>query len=176
MPVGFIAELRQASDLSGLPVGRRVVVIGGGMTAIERRGAIETARRRGVTICYRVARAHERFGVRARTWPPPTASQSATGCSRSGLSRRMQGVGHRTRYTALKGDKLAVRETLDARCDQVFKAIGQSFVPAASQRQRCVDRPRSRPHQGRCRRAHFAGESLAGGDCIFGGDDLTVSP
>ncbi|WP_374627944.1 FAD-dependent oxidoreductase, partial [Devosia sp.] len=33
--VDFIAELRQAEDLSALPVGRRVVVIGGGMTAID---------------------------------------------------------------------------------------------------------------------------------------------
>src|SRR5690606_37426244 len=32
--VDFIAALRQADDLSSLPVGRRVVVIGGGMTAI----------------------------------------------------------------------------------------------------------------------------------------------
>jgi glutamate synthase (NADPH/NADH) small chain len=33
--VDFIAELRQARDLAALPVGRRVVVIGGGMTAID---------------------------------------------------------------------------------------------------------------------------------------------
>jgi dihydropyrimidine dehydrogenase (NAD+) subunit PreT len=33
--VDFIAELRQAKDLSRLPVGRKVVVIGGGMTAID---------------------------------------------------------------------------------------------------------------------------------------------
>ena len=33
--VDFIAELRQAGDLAKLPVGRRVVVIGGGMTAID---------------------------------------------------------------------------------------------------------------------------------------------
>jgi glutamate synthase (NADPH/NADH) small chain len=33
--VDFIAELRQAGDLAALPVGRRVVVIGGGMTAID---------------------------------------------------------------------------------------------------------------------------------------------
>ena len=31
--VEYIAELRQASDKGDLPVGRRVVVIGGGMTA-----------------------------------------------------------------------------------------------------------------------------------------------
>jgi glutamate synthase (NADPH/NADH) small chain len=33
--VDFIAELRQCPDLSTLPVGRRVVVIGGGMTAVD---------------------------------------------------------------------------------------------------------------------------------------------
>lgn len=33
--VSYIAELRQSDDLSRLPVGRRVVVIGGGMTAID---------------------------------------------------------------------------------------------------------------------------------------------
>jgi glutamate synthase (NADPH/NADH) small chain len=33
--VDFIAELRQAKDPSALPVGRRVVVIGGGMTAVD---------------------------------------------------------------------------------------------------------------------------------------------
>jgi glutamate synthase (NADPH/NADH) small chain len=33
--VNFIAELRQCPDLSTLPVGRRVVVIGGGMTAVD---------------------------------------------------------------------------------------------------------------------------------------------
>ena len=33
--VDFIAELRQVEDLSTLPVGRHVVVIGGGMTAVD---------------------------------------------------------------------------------------------------------------------------------------------
>ena len=33
--VAFIAELRQAADKSTLPIGRRVVVIGGGMTAVD---------------------------------------------------------------------------------------------------------------------------------------------
>ena len=31
---GYIAELRQADDLAKMPVGRRVLVIGGGMTAL----------------------------------------------------------------------------------------------------------------------------------------------
>jgi glutamate synthase (NADPH/NADH) small chain len=40
--VEYIAELRQASDKGELPVGRRVVVIGGGMTAID--VAVQTKR------------------------------------------------------------------------------------------------------------------------------------
>jgi dihydropyrimidine dehydrogenase (NAD+) subunit PreT len=33
--VDFIGVLRQADDLSALEIGRRIVVIGGGMTAID---------------------------------------------------------------------------------------------------------------------------------------------
>ena len=33
--IEYIAEIRQAEDLAQLPVGRRVVVVGGGMTAID---------------------------------------------------------------------------------------------------------------------------------------------
>ena len=51
--VDYIAELRQAKDLTRLPVGRRVVVIGGGMTAID--AAVQSKRlgAESVTIVYR---------------------------------------------------------------------------------------------------------------------------
>ncbi len=51
--VDFIAQLRQAKDLSALPVGRKVVVIGGGMTAID--AAVQSKRLGAdeVTIVYR---------------------------------------------------------------------------------------------------------------------------
>ena len=39
--VSFIAVLRQAEDLAAIPVGRNVVVIGGGMTAIDAAAAVE---------------------------------------------------------------------------------------------------------------------------------------
>jgi glutamate synthase (NADPH/NADH) small chain len=60
--VQYIAELRQAPDKSTLPVGRRVVVIGGGMTAID---VAVQSRRLGaedVTIVYR--RGREQLGAR----------------------------------------------------------------------------------------------------------------
>ncbi|RUU48134.1 dihydropyrimidine dehydrogenase, partial [Mesorhizobium sp. M7A.T.Ca.TU.009.01.1.1] len=56
--VEFIAELRQASDLSGLPVGRRVVVIGGGMTAIDAAVQSKLLGAEEVTICYRRGQEH----------------------------------------------------------------------------------------------------------------------
>ena len=98
--VDFIAELRQAEDLAGLPVGRRVVVIGGGMTAIDAGVQSKKLGAEEVTIAYR--RGRDRMGAsayeqeladqrrrphprqrRARSarrppaWPSPTATTTA---------------------------------------------------------------------------------------------------
>ncbi|NVL01822.1 NAD(P)-dependent oxidoreductase, partial [Ruegeria pomeroyi] len=55
--VDFIAELRQAGDLSALPVGRNVVVIGGGMTAIDAAVQSKLLGAENVTVAYRRSRA-----------------------------------------------------------------------------------------------------------------------
>ena len=52
-PSGYIAELRQAEDLSSLPVGRRILVIGGGMTAIDVAVQSKLLGAEDVTILYR---------------------------------------------------------------------------------------------------------------------------
>ena len=79
-------------------------------------------------------------------------------------------------YTAMNGDRLAgTGETLTLAADQVFKAIGQSFVPAAlngSGAAIALEGGRIKVDaEGRTSLAKV----WAGGDCIFGGDDLTVS-
>ena len=51
--VDFIAELRQTLDLSTLPVGRDVVVIGGGMTAVDAAVQSKLLGAENVTIVYR---------------------------------------------------------------------------------------------------------------------------
>ncbi|RUX76610.1 NAD(P)-dependent oxidoreductase, partial [Mesorhizobium sp. M7A.F.Ca.CA.004.08.2.1] len=131
--VEFIAELRQASDLSGLPVGRRVVVIGGGMTAIDAAVQSKLLGAEEVTICYRRGQEHMNAsefeqdlaaanGVTIRHWLQPKRV-IAEGGKVSGIELE---------YTAMNGDRLAgTGETLTLVADQVFKAIGQSFVPAA---------------------------------------------
>jgi len=54
--VAFIADLRQASDLAQMPVGRDVVVIGGGMTAVDAAVQSKLLGALNVTIAYRRGR------------------------------------------------------------------------------------------------------------------------
>ncbi|MDX8459425.1 NAD(P)-dependent oxidoreductase [Mesorhizobium humile] len=175
--VEFIAELRQASDLSGLPVGRRVVVIGGGMTAIDAAVQSKLLGAEEVTVCYRRGQEHMNAsgfeqdlaaanGVTIRHWLQPKRVIAENG--------KVSAI--ELEYTAMNGDKLAgTGETLRLNADQVFKAIGQSFVPAhlnGSGEQINLEGGRIKVDaEGRTSLAKV----WAGGDCIFGGDDLTVS-
>ncbi|RUU54584.1 NAD(P)-dependent oxidoreductase [Mesorhizobium sp. M2C.T.Ca.TU.002.02.1.1] len=175
--VEFISELRQASDLSSLPVGRRVVVIGGGMTAIDAAVQSKLLGAEEVTICYRRGQEHMNAsgfeqdlaaanGVTIRHWLQPMRVIAENG--------KVSGI--ELEYTAMSGDKLAgTGERLTLVADQVFKAIGQSFVPAhlnGSSEQIELEGGRIKVDaEGRTSLAKV----WAGGDCIFGGDDLTVS-
>ncbi|CDX29766.1 FAD-dependent pyridine nucleotide-disulfide oxidoreductase [Mesorhizobium sp. SOD10] len=175
--VEFISELRQASDLSSLPVGRRVVVIGGGMTAIDAAVQSKLLGAEEVTICYRRGQEHMNAsefeqdlaaanGVAIRHWLQPKRVIAENG--------KVAAI--ELEYTAMSGDKLiGTGETLRLNADQVFKAIGQSFVPAhlnGSAEQIELEGGRIKVDaEGRTSLAKV----WAGGDCIFGGDDLTVS-
>jgi glutamate synthase (NADPH/NADH) small chain len=175
--VQYIAELRQARDKSKLPVGRHVVVIGGGMTAID---IAVQSRRLGaedVTIVYRRGPKQmgasrfeqelaQRSGVRIRHWARPV---------------RLVGRDHVTRvefeHTRLDDDGRleGTGETFALQADVVFKAIGQEVawdeLGAASQVLRVKD--------GRIEVDADRKTSLdnvwAGGDCVAGGQDLTVT-
>jgi glutamate synthase (NADPH/NADH) small chain len=175
--VAFIAELRQARDLSALAVGRRVVVIGGGMTAIDAAVQSKLLGAEEVTICYR--RGKEQMnasefeqelatskGVTIRHWLQPKRVIAENG--------KVAAI--ELEYTAMKGDRLAgTGETIRLLADQVFKAIGQTFEPAALNGSGAS----VAMHGGRISVDSEGRTSLAkvwaGGDCIAGGDDLTVS-
>lgn len=175
--VEFISELRQASDLSSLPVGRRVVVIGGGMTAIDAAVQSKLLGAEEVTICYRRGQEHMNAsefeqdlaaanGVTIRHWLQPKRVV-ANGGKVSAIELE---------YTAMNGDRLAgTGETLTLVADQVFKAIGQSFVPTALNGSGAsIELEAGRIKVDAEGRTSLA-KVWAGGDCIFGGDDLTVS-
>ena len=76
--VDFIAALRQSDDLAALPVGRDVVVIGGGMTAVDAAVQARLLGAQNVTIAYR--RGQDRMSASAARLAFVRSSM-VTGCS-----------------------------------------------------------------------------------------------
>ncbi len=174
--VAFIEALRQSPDLSTLPIGRRVVVIGGGMTAID---AAVQAKKLGadeVTIVYRRGPEHmgaSRYeqelalteGVVVRHWARPVSVKGEGGMLRSVVFAAAREEG---------GKLVDAGETFELPADQLFKAIGQLFVPQDLDGSSDVlDLASGRIAADAERRTSLAGV-WAGGDCVAGGRDLTV--
>lgn len=165
--VDFIAELRQASDVASVPIGRDVVVIGGGMTAVDAAVQARLLGALNVTLVYR--RGRDRMnasvfeqdlaaskGVRIVTHAVPVAVHG------NGAVREIE-----FEYVddAMKG----TGQMLRLPADQVFKAIGQTLqgegLPALEGRKIKVSETGQTSVKG----------IWAGGDCASGGDDLTVT-
>ncbi len=173
--VEYIADLRQATDKGELPVGRRVVVIGGGMTAIDvavqskRLGAeqVDIVYRRGVDqmgASDYEKRLAKTSGVMIHTFARPLkilGREHASGVLFERTARDEYGSLADTGETY----------TLDA--DVVFKAIGQRL------RDGVLEDGSIRMQTGKILVDGNQATSLAGvwagGDCVLGGDDLTVT-
>ncbi len=177
--VEFIARLRQEPDKSKLPIGRKVVVVGGGNTAID---AATQAKRLGaedVTMVYR--RGPETLSA---TWAEVEWAQTnGVKIKHWAQPRRLIGWQGRVRemefeYTRLDegGRLVGTGETFTILCDQVFKAIGQHFVPSPFDGQ--AGEVLQLTREGRLAVNEDRETSLkgvyAGGDCVPGAD-LTVS-
>ena len=164
--IDYIAELRQAEDKSTLPVGRNVVVIGGGMTAIDiavqskRLGAekVDIVYRRGpddMSASEFEQQLAQTSGVSVHHWLHPKA---------------LHGEDH---VETIEFDKVGGGVTMQA--DIVFKAIGQRLADE----QLATELQGIDLENGRIVVDDSQATSLdgvwAGGDCVAGGDDLTVS-
>jgi dihydropyrimidine dehydrogenase (NAD+) subunit PreT len=166
--VEYIAALRQAPDKATLPVGRRVVVIGGGMTAIDIAVQSKALGAEEVTMVYRRGQEHMKAsryeqefaqtrGVGVRTWLVPRKLLVSDG--------RVRGV----EFETPQGQTV----TLDA--DVVFKAIGQKVLwDGLGGTAELVNLKQDRIVVDDERRTSLNGV-WAGGDCVAGGSDLTVS-
>jgi len=175
--VDYIAKLRQSENLDDLPVGRHVVVIGGGMTAIDI--AVQSKRLGSeiVDIVYRrgpeqmgASQYEQDFaqtsGVTIRHWASPT---------RLLISDRVTGIEFERTELDANGKLQPTGDKWSLDADIVFKAVGQSVATevfgqvAESFEQKGGkllvdgDRQTSLP------------DVWAGGDCIYGNDDLTVT-
>ena len=174
--VAFIEALRQSRDLSTLPIGRRVVVIGGGMTAIDAAVQAKKLGAEEVTIVYRrggeqmgASRYEQELalinGVVIRHWARPVAVHAADGALRavSFAATRVE-----------DGRLVDTGETFELPADQLFRAIGQVFVPQVLEGSHDVlELEGGRIAVDFERRTTLPGV-WAGGDCAAGGRDLTV--
>ena len=169
--VDFIAELRQASDLSALPVGRHVVVIGGGMTAVDAAVQSKLLGAETSTIVYR--RGRERMG--ASHVEQDHAAQEGVHIITNAQPVRVIGNGAvrevEFEYTEDGSDGLLpTGRTFRLPADQVFRAIGQRLSNQPSG----LTLERGKIAVTGAGRTSLPGV-WAGGDCALGGDDLTVT-
>ena len=167
----FIAELRQASDLAAMPVGRSVVVVGGGMTAVDAAVQAKLLGALDVAIVYRRSRAempasrHEQehalsHGVRIIENAAPVAIHG------NGAVREVEFAYTRKGAAGLE----LTDETFRLPADQLFRAIGQKLS----------ETPQGIALDGGKIAVEGAGRTTlakvwAGGDCARGGEDLTVT-
>ena len=175
--VDFIAELRQCADLSRLAVGRRVVVVGGGNTAID---ASVQSRKLGaelVTMVYRrgaasmgATPAEQEFaktqGVTIVEWAQPRRIVAADGAL----------AAVEFEYTQLDGQGrlIGTGDMMRLEADTLLKAIGQVLVVSEAGSDAALldirdgrivindEYQTSLPHV------------WAGGDCVGSKHDLTV--
>ena len=169
--VTFIEELRLASDYGNIPIGKNVVVIGGGMTAIDAGVQSKLLGSENVTIAYRRSRSdmgaseHEinlalKNGVKLLTNAVPL------GMSGDGTDEKL--ILGRTEI--IDGKIQQTEDTIELPVDQVFMAIGQKleFDPGSL----AID-------AGKIVVDSHGRTSVpgiwAGGDCTNLGEDLTVT-
>jgi len=165
--VAFIADLRQAADRSKLPVGRDVVVIGGGMTAIDAGVQSKLLGAENVTIVYR--RGRDRMG--ASQHEQDHATRVGVKIVYDAVPVAIHGEGAvREIEFAYAADGVPTDQTFRLRADQVMKAIGQALA----------GQPEALKLDGRKIAVTGPGRTSlpgvwAAGDCAAGGQDLTVT-
>ncbi|MCB2128950.1 MAG: NAD(P)-dependent oxidoreductase [Rhodobacteraceae bacterium] len=169
--VDFISELRQQPDRAKLPIGRDVVVIGGGMTAVDAAVQSKLLGAENVTIVYR--RGQEKMS--ASVHEQEHAASVGVRIIHDAAPVRVHGNGAVSEiefaYTEDGPNGLTLRdETFRLKADQVMKAIGQTLGGA----------PEGLKIEGGKIAVTGAGRSSvpgvwAAGDCASGGEDLTVT-
>ena len=166
--VGFIADLRQAEDLKALPVGKNVVVIGGGMTAVDAAVQSKLLGADSVTIAYRRARNR----MPASRYEQDLAAKKGVSIRDRIVLREVTGAGEARLclFDRVGDDMEPTGDTVSIHADQVLRAIGQvsDGLPdgLAMERGKLTTDEHGRTSM----------EGVwAGGDCTVRGEDLTVT-
>ena len=169
--VDFISDLRQSGNKSQLPIGRDVVVIGGGMTAVDAAVQSKLLGAENVTIVYR--RGQDRMSASPYEQDHATSVGVRIICNAMPVAVHGNGTVREVEFAYSVETDTGLKpgaETFRLRADQVFKAIGQVLE----------DVPEALVLTGGKIAVTGAGRTSlpgiwAGGDCATGGNDLTVT-
>ncbi|MCB1419353.1 MAG: FAD-dependent oxidoreductase, partial [Notoacmeibacter sp.] len=165
--VGWIEGLRQADDLATVPVGARVVVIGGGMTAIDAAVQAKALGAREVTVAYRGPQ--ER--MKASGFEQELAQIKGVTLAFNMQPKAILADGGKVSGISFTQDGAEVTIA----CDQVFKAIGQSFDPSSLNGSGAAIRLSGGRIETDSEGRTSHPKVWAGGDCTNAGEDLTVT-
>ncbi|SDE47452.1 NAD(P)-dependent oxidoreductase [Kordiimonas lacus] len=171
--IQFIEDLRQESNKAHMKVGKHVVVIGGGNTAIDAAVQSRALGAEKVTLVYRrgeeamsatgfeieLARTN---GVTVELWAQPVAIH--------GNGHVASMVFERTAMDEKNGTLVGTGETFEVRTDMVLKAIGQKLDGSALDG---LDLAAGKVSVLDGYATSLTGV-FAGGDCVKSGEDLTV--
>ncbi|MGB0904658.1 MAG: NAD(P)-dependent oxidoreductase, partial [Mangrovicoccus sp.] len=163
--IDFIARLRQAPEISEIAIGRNVVVIGGGMTAVDAAVQAKLLGAEHVTMVYRGEGEAMGISDQERLYAVSKGVRIITGA----VPARILGNGQvdAVEFAYSKADDTGLRpggETFRLPADQVFKAIGQCLDEAPGGL-RLDGQKIAVDEKGRC---SIAGV-WAGGDCAASG-------
>ena len=175
--VEYIANLRQTNNKDELMVGKNIVVIGGGMTAIDIAVQSKLLGAEQVTIAYR----RSKKIMAASEYEQALAKKHDVQIQYNMSPKRL--IADDSHVTAMEFDVMkpqkngslkASGENITLKTDVVFKAIGQKLVTEGLTENNSLEIEKGRIVVDEQRKTSLS-KVWAGGDCVLDGDNLTVS-
>jgi dihydropyrimidine dehydrogenase (NAD+) subunit PreT len=175
--VEYIANLRQTNNKDELMVGKNIVVIGGGMTAIDIAVQSKLLGAEQVTIAYR----RSKKIMAASEYEQALAKKHDVQIQYNMSPKRL--IADDSHVTAMEFDVMkpqkngslkASGENITLKADVVFKAIGQKLVTEGLTENNSLEIEKGRIVVDEHRKTSLS-KVWAGGDCVLDGDNLTVS-
>jgi len=175
--VEYIANLRQTNNKDELMVGKNIIVIGGGMTAIDIAVQSKLLGAEQVTIAYRRSKK-----IMAASEYEQALAKKHDVLIKYNLSPKHL-LSNNDYVTGMEFDVMQLQdddsltasgENITLKADVVFKAIGQKLVTEGLTENNNLEIEKGRIVVDEHRKTSLT-KVWAGGDCVLDGDNLTVS-